>query len=70
MDEQEMQQCEVRSNADSQEDTRELPDSIVAFPTLNQPVLDTTLKDMLISLRRTIHTDMMAFMRKFSSELQ
>lgn len=32
----------------------------------NQPVLDTTLKDMLISLRSTIYADMM---RKFNTEL-
>lgn len=69
LDEQELQQCQVRSNADSQEDTRELPDSIVACPAQNQPALDTTIKDMLISLRSTIHIDMMACMRKFSSEL-
>lgn len=64
-----LQQHEVRSHTDSQEDTRELPDSITAFFTLNHPVLDTILKDMLVSLRRTIHTDMMACMRQFSSKL-
>ena len=68
-DDSDNQQCEVRSNADSQEDTRELPDSIISFPTQNQPVLDTTLKDMLISLRSTIHGDMMSCMGKFSTEL-
>lgn len=65
----ELQQCKVRSNTDSQEDTSELPDSIIGIPILNQPVLDTTLKDMLISLRSTIHTDMMACIRQFSPDL-
>lgn len=40
------------------------------FSTLNQPVLITTLKDMLISLRFTLHADMLSFMQKFSSEIQ
>lgn len=30
----------------SLDDTRELPDSILAFPTANQPVMDTTRKDI------------------------
>lgn len=39
-------------------DTRELQDSILEFPTKNQPVIDTTLKDMLVSLHSTIHVGM------------
>lgn len=43
--------------AGSLDDTSELQDSISEFPTANQPVLDTTLKDMLVSLRSTLHAD-------------
>lgn len=56
---------------DSGNDTRELPDSIDFFSTSNQLVLDdTTLKDMLLSLRSSLHTDMMACVHKFGMELQ
>lgn len=54
---------------DSGDDTRELPESINTFPTTNQPVLDTVLKDMLVSLRSTIQADMMNCMHRFSGEL-
>lgn len=53
----------------SMEDTRELHDSILAFPTNDQPVLDTTLKDMLVSLRSTIHTDILSLMQQFKSDI-
>lgn len=46
--------------ADSGDDTRELPDRIEKFPTTNQPVIDTVLKDMLLSLRSTLQADMMS----------
>lgn len=38
---------EVSSAHDSGDDTRELPNSINYFPTTNQPVIDTVLKEML-----------------------
>lgn len=50
-------------------DTRELPDSITAFTTFNKPVLDTTLKYMLISLISTIYTEMMTHMSNARGEM-
>lgn len=51
------------------DDTRELADTINAFPTANRPLSDTTLKDMLISLRSSLHSDMMYCMRNFKAEV-
>lgn len=53
-----------------EEDTRELPARIEKFPTTNQPVLDTVLKDMLLSLCSTIQTDMVKCMQKFHTDIQ
>lgn len=53
----------------SQDDTRELQDSITDFPTANTPIMDTTLKDMLISLRSTLHADIQSLTRQFKSEI-
>lgn len=55
---------EVGYNADSGEYTRELPDSIEEFPTTNQPVLDTVMKGMLMSLRSSLQADMMSCINK------
>lgn len=55
---------------ESGEDTREMPDSIETFPTQNQPVMDTVLKDMLMSLRSTIQTDMASCMSRFTKDIQ
>lgn len=55
---------------DSGDDTRELPDSIETFPTMHQPVIDTVLKDMLLSLRSSLQSDMMKCMHKFNTNLQ
>lgn len=60
---------EVSNNGDSGEDTRELLDSIEEFPTTGQPVLDTVMKDMLMSLRSSLQADMMEFMRRFNKKL-
>lgn len=57
------------SGDDTREDTRELPDSIEVFPTSNQPVLDTVLKEMVVSLRSSLHSDMVSCMHKFSKDL-
>lgn len=56
--------------SDLGEDTREMPESIESFPTQNQPVLDTVLKDMLLSLRSTIQTDMATYMHRFNRDIQ
>lgn len=47
----------------SMDDTRELQDSITDFPTANMPVMDTMLKDMLVSLRSTLHANILALTR-------
>lgn len=47
----------MSSNADSGEDTRE-------------PVLDTGMKDMLMSLRSSLQADLMSCMHKFNKELK
>lgn len=60
---------EVSGFNSSLDDTRELQDSINDFPTLNQPVINTTLKDMLVSLRTTLHADMLAITQQFKSEV-
>lgn len=60
---------EVRGFYSSLDDTRELQDSITDFPTLNQPVMDTTLKDMLVSLRSSLHADIMSITQQFKSEV-
>lgn len=49
----------------SLEDTRELVDPIEQYTTTGQPILDTTLEDILVSLRNTMHRDMLSFMTFF-----
>lgn len=44
-------------------------DSITAFPTMGQPVIDTTLKDMLVSLRSSLQTDMLSIMQNIGHSL-
>lgn len=61
---------ELCRGLDSGEDTRDLPDSIDPFPTNNQPVLDTTLKDMLVSFRSSLHADMLSCVHKFGVKLR
>lgn len=61
---------ETSPASDSGDDTRELPELTEMFPTLNKPVLDTVLKDMLLSLRSTIQSDMATCMHRFNREVQ
>lgn len=51
------------------DDTLELQDSIATFPTNKQPVIDTVLKNMLVSLRSTIHSDMLQLVQQFKTEV-
>lgn len=44
-------------------------DSIASFPTAGQPVLDSTLKDMLMSLRSSLQADMFSFMHNFGNKM-
>lgn len=41
--------------------SQSMHDSILAFPTNDQIVPDTTLKDVLVSQRSTIHTDILLY---------
>lgn len=43
--------------------------SIASYPVSNQPVMDTLLKDMLLSLQSSLHADLAALTHKFSSEI-
>lgn len=45
------------------------PSPIAVFPTSNQPVLDTTMKDMLISLQSSLRNDISTMFNKFSSQM-
>lgn len=49
----EMSTCSSPANDDSA-----MPHHISAFPTVNEPVSHTTLKDMLRLLRAPLHADM------------
>lgn len=40
-----------------------------AFPTSGQPILDTTMKEMLLTLRGALQQDMSAFMHTTKTEL-
>lgn len=52
------------------DDTLEFQHAIDAFPTNNQPVMDSKLKEMLVSLRGAIHTDMLQLMKQCKSEVK
>lgn len=59
---------EVSSLYDLGDNTRELPD-YWPFPH-NQPLMDTVLKEMLVSLRSSLQFNMISCVHKFSTELQ
>lgn len=44
----------------SEDSTREFIECIDDYPAVGQPLLDKTLKDMLVSLRGSLHRDMMS----------
>lgn len=46
-----------------------LNSSIAEYPTLNQPIMDTTLKDMLLTLQNSIHSEITKLVLNFSSEM-
>lgn len=45
------------------------PDPISSYPNAGQPVIDTTLKEMLIFIRSSLQADMLSFLRKFDHNL-
>lgn len=47
-----------------------LHSSMASFPTSGQPVIDTTLKDMLMSLQTSLMTDLSSMFRKISTDMQ
>lgn len=50
--------------------TSHTPDPKAAFPTSDRPVSDTVLKDMLVSLKASLHADMTAEINHCQSEVQ
>lgn len=66
--------CDPNDNLESQGGFPFLPHntlcaSITSFTTSNQPVMDTLLKDMLVSLQQSMHTDTTFLSQKFSAEV-
>lgn len=61
---------DVSPAGDTEEDTKDLSDTIDEFPTANQPVMDTVLKDMFMSLRSSLQSDQASYMNKFNNDLQ
>lgn len=47
-----------------------LPSTIANYPTSGQPVLDTTMKDMLLSLQASLMLNISAMINNFASEMQ
>lgn len=65
------EECNIKMSTcnDSMENTRELMEHINNYPIANQPISDSTLKDMFISLCSTIHAVMLECMRSFKSDI-
>lgn len=61
---------EVSPNGDTGEDTRDVPNTIEEFPTNDQPVMDTALKDIFVYLRSSLKSDLASYMHRFNNELQ
>lgn len=47
-----------------------LQSSIAAFPTSGQPVLDSTMKDMLLSLQSSLMTNLSSLINKFTTDMR
>lgn len=60
---------EVRPAMDCLPSLTSTQSPIEAFPTANQPVVDTMLKDMLITLHSTIQNDISSMFSAFKSEI-
>lgn len=46
-----------------------LHSTIAILPTTNQPVLDTTLRDMLLTVQSSIHSEIANMIQHFNSEI-
>lgn len=62
--------AEVSTDHRSLDDTRELADTNNSFPTSTQLISDTAPKDMLVSLRSSLHKDMMTCMQSLKMKVQ
>lgn len=51
------------------EEAADSTDPITQFPTTGQPIVDTTLKSMLIALRSTLHRDMLSAVSSLKAEV-
>lgn len=59
----EVSPSQLRLNRDT-----EIHNPISVFPTLSQPVMDTKLKNMLLSFQRSIHSDIEFTVHHFKAE--
>lgn len=60
---------ETPPDNDSITDTNGFSEKLDAFPTVGQPILDSALKDMLITLHGAFQQDMSNFMRHTNREI-
>lgn len=60
---------EVSAHTASQSQASATPDPLEGFPTSGQPVSDTVLKEMLMSLRSSLHQDMLQTVQKCQAEV-
>lgn len=60
---------EVSHLNSSPESLEAQPDAIALFPTNIQPLIDTILKDMLMSLQSFLQSDMLTLMQMFNQEV-
>lgn len=60
---------EVNHPSSSQGPQGAQPDPIITYPTVGQPILNITLKEMLISLRSSLQSDMLSFLHRFDHNI-
>lgn len=53
----------------SQDSIREFIEQMHDFPTLDQPLTDTMMRDMLVTLRGSLHRDLMECTSKLKAEV-
>lgn len=60
---------EPEDNCNSQNSTKDLIEQINEFPTIGQPLSDTVMRDMLVTLRGSLHKDMMLCISQVKSDV-
>lgn len=60
---------ELGGHDTSQDSTKEFIEQMHDFPTLDQPLTDTMMKDMLITLRGSLHRDLMECTTQLKAEV-